>query len=68
MVTFQLYKNKNNTDVAFMPIKTIESDKQTITYKGYWFNIVNNKHVYKIVTDEITVKRSDIKNWAIYKK
>lgn len=69
MRIMNLYKHKNNTDVAIMPIKVPFFVKEKNGYKirVKWFNIVNPKKIFDLfITETIFVKKSDISNWKYY--
>lgn len=67
MMKFKLYKHKNNTDIAFMPLYNTDSEEFTnkIVKIGYWYNIVNLKNIYKCSEklDIIEIQKEDLDNW-----
>ena len=65
---FQLYKHKNCTDVAMMPIKMYRIySKNIVKIKCYWFNITNPDYVFNMgMTDKIEIKMQDLDKWLPY--
>jgi len=58
----RLYKHKNNTDVAFVPVNVLQGQSDLLVF-GKWFNIVNPNNVYLIDSDQITINLSDLEKW-----
>lgn len=58
----QLYKHKDTTDVAIMPIAYLTGRKIRVI----WFNIVNPLNVQQVKPDTIEIKHEDMKNWVPY--
>lgn len=73
MKPFQLYKHKNCTDVALMPVKSprYSTTRKVYKLKVRWFNIVNPKNVFDMNvgdngTDNVEIREEDLKNWRPY--
>ena len=62
----KLYKNKNNTDVAFYPTYILEGDVG-LYLDGNWVNIVYDQPKL-LDKDSIYIKKNDIPNWKEYER
>lgn len=60
----ELYKHKDNTDVAFY-VKGISGGFDNIFLRGVWVNIVNPSNYFMLTTEteRITVKLNEQDNW-----
>jgi hypothetical protein len=71
MAPYHLYKHKNCTDTAIMPIKNplFIPEKRGYKVKVRWFNIVNPENIFDVdVLETIFISAEHMNDWLLIGK